>query len=536
MFLRNLRKYIIGSVTTGAAAAGITTYCYYNPNGAIATNTGGNTNNIISDVVIIGGGVVGLAVAREFAIREKSVIVLEKEDTIITGASSGNSGIGCTGYDAPANSLERKLLRRSIIRHPNLYRSLGLSYDHVRKCGALVVAWNQKELKELPNVLQENIDAGDTESTILNKNDLLELEPSINKNALGAVFANREMVTEPWLVPVAYAYSAILHGAKIFVNKEVIKADFNVRKEKKSNKNDDNLKNGTWTITTKSKDIYETKQVINCAGINGDTIHHELMRNNKKNDDDASSTNHQFRIQPRKGQFVVFKNVNNGIAVDGDCSNSNTDISNDNHNIESKKDMLLPSIVIQPVPSRYTKGVIVWKSVYGNIIVGPTAEEQESRTDRSNDKETIDMLTNYGRKIIPALKDVKVIGSYSGIRTATEYRDYQIYSIPNMNWITVGGIRSTGLTAASGIAEYIYLLYSNGDEDASRVLNDNVMPPFLPSLPLHPKPKYDNPRIPSLSSLRDNYNQRGDGTIKIFGQIWKVTHPLSIFGLGDGGM
>ena len=80
------------------------------------------------------------------------------------------------------------------------------------------------------------------------------------------------------------------------------------------------------------------------------------------------------------------------------------------------------------------------------------------------------------------------------------------------------------------------MLYSNGDEDASRVLNDNVMPPFLPSLPLHPKPKYDNPRIPPLSSLRDNYNQRGDGTIKIFGQIWKVTHPLSIFGLGDGGM
>ena len=102
--------------------------------------------------------------------------------------------------------------------------------------------------------------------------------------------------------------------------------------------------------------------MINCAGINGDTIHHELMRNNKKNDDDASSTNHQFRIQPRKGQFVVFKNVNNEIAVDGDCSNSNTDITNDNHNIESKKDMLLPSIVIQPVPSRYTKGVIVWKS------------------------------------------------------------------------------------------------------------------------------------------------------------------------------
>ena len=99
-----------------------------------------NNNNNVKDVVVIGAGVVGLAVAREFAIRDMSVLVLEKDEHIVSGASSGNSGIGCTGYDAPPDSLERKLLRRSILRHPNLYRSLGLSYDHIRKCGALVVA------------------------------------------------------------------------------------------------------------------------------------------------------------------------------------------------------------------------------------------------------------------------------------------------------------------------------------------------------------------------------------------------------------
>ena len=144
-------------------------------------------------------------------------------------------------------------------------------------------------------------------------------------------------------------------------------------------------------------------------------------------------------------------------------------------------------------------------------------------------------------KIIPGLKNMKVIGSYSGIRTATEYRDYQIYSIPNMNWITVGGIRSTGLIAASGIAEYVFSLYDNNDVNnnsgnkdtsmAETIKIKNVVPPFLPSLPLSPKPKYVNPRIPSLSKLRANYNERGDGNVELFGQVWKVTHPLSIFGL-----
>ena len=234
-----------------------------------STSKCNNNNNNVKDVVVIGAGVVGLAVAREFAIRDMSVLVLEKDEHIVSGASSGNSGIGCTGYDAPPDSLERKLLRRSILRHPNLYRSLGLSYDHIRKCGALVVAWNHKELKQLPKILQENIDAGDTESILLAKNELLELEPSLNKDALGAVFANREMVTEPWLVPIAYAHSARLHGAEILVSKEIVRADFDAEQR-------------LWALKSKSNDTYYAKHVINCAGIYGDKIHDELIRNRKK--------------------------------------------------------------------------------------------------------------------------------------------------------------------------------------------------------------------------------------------------------------
>ena len=141
--------------------------------------------------------------------------------------------------------------------------------------------------------------------------------------------------------------------------------------------------------------MYKAKQVINCAGINGDKIHNELIRNNNINFLYPHDQMNEFTIKPRKGQFVVFENINNEIAVDGDCSY--TDDAKDDENIDSN---LLPSVVIQPVPTEYTKGVIVWKSVYGNIIVGPTAEEQESRTDRSNDKKTIEKLTKFGMKIL----------------------------------------------------------------------------------------------------------------------------------------
>ena len=93
------------------------------------------------DVAVVGGGIVGLATAREAAVRGASVVLLERETAVASGASSGNSGLGCTGYDAPAGSLERQLLRRSIQLRPAIHRSLGLSEQHhLRKAGSLVGA------------------------------------------------------------------------------------------------------------------------------------------------------------------------------------------------------------------------------------------------------------------------------------------------------------------------------------------------------------------------------------------------------------
>ena len=120
---------------------------------AVLSNPKKGAAPLETDVVVVGGGVVGLACARECAVRGRSVILLEKEGCVAGGATSGNSGLGCTGYDAPRGSLESRLLRRSIERHQNLYRSFGLSHEHVRKCGSVVVAWTPEEVEALEDVL-----------------------------------------------------------------------------------------------------------------------------------------------------------------------------------------------------------------------------------------------------------------------------------------------------------------------------------------------------------------------------------------------
>lgn len=103
-------------------------------------------------------------------------------------------------------------------------------------------------------------------------------------------------------------------------------------------------------------------------------------------------------------------------------------------------------MTIEPVATEFTKGIIVWRTLYGNIVVGPTADDVLEKDDYTTDPQTLKRLQQFGEKVYPFLKDAEVIGSYSGLRPASEYRDYQIYSNSNEDkkWITVGGIRSTG--------------------------------------------------------------------------------------------
>lgn len=103
-------------------------------------------------------------------------------------------------------------------------------------------------------------------------------------------------------------------------------------------------------------------------------------------------------------------------------------------------------MTIEPVATQFTKGVIVWQTLYGNVIVGPTADDVLDKDNYQTDVNVLKKLQDHAEMVYPLLKNAEIIGSYSGLRPASEFRDYQIYS-NNSNgkkWITVGGIRSTG--------------------------------------------------------------------------------------------
>ena len=206
-------------------------------------------------------------------------------------------------------------------------------------------------------------------------------------------------------------------------------------------------------------------------------------------------------------------------------------------------------------------------------MIGPTADEIESKSDRSTDLDTIESLAARGGRILGlegadepgaglrTLRDngYEIVGTHSGIRVATEHRDYQIRAIPEDGWITVGGVRSTGLTASPGIGEYVGELYRRmaGDarvapsrgEGSSRLFaalgEGRVSEGKLAGVTQcatsngcgsgleHPATpaRVANGPVPDLADLAAEYKRRGDGKVTVWGGEWVVTHPLASFGM-----
>ncbi|MGE5857992.1 MAG: FAD-dependent oxidoreductase, partial [Solirubrobacterales bacterium] len=111
--------------------------------------------------------------------------------------------------------------------------------------------------------------------------------------------------------------------------------------------------------------------------------------------------------------------------------------------------------VLLPVPTEKTKGVLVSPTVYGNVLLGPTADDVEDKTDRSTTATGLASLMEAGARILPRLEEQEVTATYVGLRAATEHRDYQLTAHPDQRYICAGGIRSTGITASLAIAEWV---------------------------------------------------------------------------------
>ena len=476
---------------------------------------------MIYDTVIIGGGVVGLSILRASLQAGYNAILLERNPHLCNEASGRNSGVICTGVDAPSGSLERALIRDSISR----VREFCVEHNvPMRECGSLVCLWpwdehdniitddeDEKKIDDdntlvtkpgspddkLERVLQESLIAGD-DATLLSSKSVLNLEPSLSSHCRGAVHIPGEIVVDPWLFPLALATHArelgkqSIHGQNI----DVIQTGREVVMDSSSF----NTEEGIWNLVTRrcekdSEDVvFQTKSIINSVGVNSD-----LMQKS------ASSVVRNinpptFAARPRRGQYIVYSAPQNEF----------------------------PTRPIQPVPTERTKGIFVYSTLYNQIVVGPTAKDQSSRTDDEIERSVAKELAAHATRVFDRTMgssiiqsdtdfDPTIVGEYVGIRPGTSKRDYQIQLHCHANFITVGGIRSTGLSASLGIGRHVVQsllcsIVSRSEEESTSVQQASPTP------------------LPDVESLVEQYHSRGDGTINVAGHDYRVTHPLTRMG------
>ncbi|KAL7533939.1 hypothetical protein ACHAXR_005538 [Thalassiosira sp. AJA248-18] len=473
---------------------------------------------MIYDAVIIGGGVIGLSILRASLLAGHTAILIERNADLCDGASGRNSGVICTGVDAPSGSLERALIRDSISQ----VREFCLTHNvPMRECGSLVCLWpwdedeDEKKSDEnvdeiassharLKHVLQESHIAGDKDASFLSSEAVSKLEPSLSSKCRGAVHIPGEIVVDPWLFPLALAtHSRELAKTSGNAN-DVIHTGREVIMELSSFDKD----SGVWNVVTRGKPdniTINARCVINAAGIDSDLV--QLGASSGRGDV-CTLPAPNFEARPRRGQYLIFtapKEVN---------SMMNGNDSSEWPNVPRS----IPTRPIQPVPSQFTKGIFVYTTLYNQIVVGPTAQDQSSRTDTTLDTNVAKELASHASRVLGPLFDhYKEVGEYVGIRPGTSKRDYQIHLHHPANFITVGGIRSTGLTANLGISRHVV-----------QCLLPTIIPPplesFSPSIYLPPTP------LPDVKELVQQYHKRGDGKIVVDGHEYKVSHPLTRMG------
>ncbi|MFJ2647401.1 FAD-dependent oxidoreductase [Streptomyces sp. NPDC087420] len=383
----------------------------------MTVTTSGVLPDDVYDVVVVGAGVVGAAIARELTRYDARIAFVDAADDVGDGTSKANTGILHTGFDAVPGSLESRLVREGQRRLAAYAEESGIP---VEPLGALLVAWDEEQLAVLPRLMEkaERNDCHDTR--IIGPEEVYRREPALGPGALGALTVPGESVICPWTTTLAYATQAVRGGADLHLNCRV-----------------EGVSSGSPHELTTGRGRLRTHVLINAAGLYADDLDRQLGHTD-------------FTVTPRRGQLMVFDKF----ARD------------------------LVRHILLPVPTALGKGVLVAPTVYGNVLLGPTAEDLTDRTATHSSAGGLDFLRAKGRRIVPALLDEEVTAVYAGLRAATEEDDYRIRCHPGQRYVTVGGIRSTGLTASMAIAAHVVELLTDAGEELGepRALEPVTMP------------------------------------------------------------
>ena len=360
------------------------------------------------DVIIIGAGVSGCAVARELARTEMKIAVLEKASDVCEGTSKANSGIVHAGYDAVPGTLKARLNLAGSRKMEALSKELDFSY---KKNGSIVLCFDEKDIGKLEELKARGEANGVEELSILNREELLALEPNVGDDAVAALYAPTGGIVCPFGLTIALAENAAVNGVEFCFGEEVETIE---RKEQ------------GYLIRT-GNGGYEAKVVVNAAGVYADKLHNMV-------------SDSKMEIVPRKGEYLLYdKKVGN-----------------------------LVSHTLFQLPTALGKGILVTPTVHGNLLTGPTALDIP---DKEGTQTSADGMKQVGAKAALSVKNIpgrEVITSFAGLRahvtvppraaeavTAME-EDFVIGEAADApGFIDVAGMESPGLSCAPAVGEYV---------------------------------------------------------------------------------
>ncbi len=349
------------------------------------------------DVIVIGAGVSGCAVARWLSKYDVNVCVLEKCEDVCEGTSKANSAIVHAGFDAEEGSLMAKLNVRGNEMMDELSKDLDIPF---KRNGSMVVCIHKDELDGLKVLYERGVKNGVKGLQLLSKEEALEMEPNLSDNVEGALFAPTGGIICPFELTIAMAENAYTNGVEFRFNTKV----------EDIKKGED----GLWHIRTNNGE-YVSKYVVNAAGVYADKIHNMVSAD-------------KMHIIERRGDYCLLdKQVGKHV-----------------------------SHTIFPQPTKYGKGVLVTPTVHGNLLVGPTAIDIENKEGTATTAAGIDELTVKASENVKNLPLRNVITSFAGLRAHLEQHEFVIGEVKDAPcFIDVAGIESPGLSASPAIGEMV---------------------------------------------------------------------------------
>jgi glycerol-3-phosphate dehydrogenase len=348
------------------------------------------------DVAVIGAGIIGTLIARELSRYRLEVALLDRGNDVANGSTKANSGIIHAGYDAEPGTNKARFNVKGNPMFDELCDQLDVRFN---RSGSLVVAFSESERSTVEQLYRRGEENGVEGLRIVEREELRGLEPNLDDEAVCALQAPQAGIIDPWEIAIAAAENAAENGVNVFFTFSVEDIERNP---------------DSFTIFGQDGEI-RANIVVNSAGVYADGIHNMVAPP-------------AFEITPRKGQYFVFDNSAGDLV---------------NH-------------VIFQCPTKVGKGVLVTRSVHGNLLVGPDAQAIDDKENLATTRDCLDFVRRSAGKISKNIPFDKIIRSFSGLRATPSTKDFVIEESKEApGFIDVAGIESPGLTAAPAIAVYV---------------------------------------------------------------------------------